>query len=64
MPCPCGDADTVGELSKRRTYAFHSTEYKELTLLRLNSPTVSLLPKAYEQALKLTWTSSVDYHIP
>jgi len=33
--------DTVGELSKRRTYAFHSTEYKELTRLRLNSPTVS-----------------------
>jgi len=40
--------DTVGELSKRRTYAFHSTEYKELTRLRLNSPTVSWSPKAHE----------------
>src|SRR5262244_1439592 len=26
---------------KQRTYAFHSTEYRELSRLRLNSPTVS-----------------------
>jgi hypothetical protein len=40
--------DTVGEASKQRTYAFHSTEYEELTRLRLNSPTVSPLPKAHD----------------
>jgi hypothetical protein len=33
--------DAVGEFPKQRTYAFHSTEYKEFTHLRLNSPTVS-----------------------
>ncbi len=45
--CLCGNSDTVGEPSKQRTYAFHSTEYKELTRLRLNSPTVSSSPKAH-----------------
>ncbi len=34
-------ADTVGEFRKQRAYAFHSTEFKKLTQLRLNSPTVS-----------------------
>ena len=27
---PFGERDTVGEFPKQRTYAFHSTEYKEL----------------------------------
>jgi len=39
--------DTVGEFPKQRAYAFYPTEFKELTRLKLNSPTVSLLPKAY-----------------
>jgi hypothetical protein len=38
---PCGNADTVGELSKQRTYAFYPAECKELTRLRPKSPTVS-----------------------
>ena len=33
--------DTVGEPYKQSTYAFYSTEYKELTRLGLSSPTVS-----------------------
>src|SRR5262249_32804160 len=37
----CGNADTVGEFPKQRTHAFHPTEFKELTWLRLNSTTVS-----------------------
>src|SRR5215510_7003067 len=41
--------DTVGEFPKQRTYAVYPIEFKELTRLRLNSPTVSLLPKAYEE---------------
>src|SRR5262245_37198410 len=53
--CPCGHApchmwfthfrrvDTVGEPSKQRAYAFHSTEFKKHMLLRLNSPIVSRL---------------------
>jgi hypothetical protein len=40
--------DTIGETSTQRTCAFHPTEYKELTRLRLNSPTVSRSPKAHE----------------
>ena len=40
--CPCGNADTVGEPSKQRTYAFHSTDFKGLAQLKLNSPTVSM----------------------
>jgi hypothetical protein len=32
--------DTVGEFPKQRTYAFCPTESKELTQLKLNSPTV------------------------
>jgi hypothetical protein len=43
--------DTVGELPKQRTYAFNPVGFKELTWLKLNSPTVSLLPKAYAQFL-------------
>ena len=33
--------DTVGEFLEQRTYAFRPTEFKELTQLKLNSPTVS-----------------------
>src|SRR5262245_22458225 len=36
-----GGLDTVGEFLKQRTYAFYPIEFKELTRLRLNSPTVS-----------------------
>jgi hypothetical protein len=39
--CLFGRLDTVGEFPKQRTYGFHSTEFKELTRLKLNSPTVS-----------------------
>jgi hypothetical protein len=45
--CPCGNADTVGEPSKQRTYAFYPIEFKELTRLRLNSTTASGAPKAH-----------------
>jgi hypothetical protein len=34
--------DTVGEFQKRRTYAFYSTEFKDLARLKLDSPTVSV----------------------
>jgi len=37
----CPFADIVGEFPKQRTYAFHPTQFKELTQLKLNSPTVS-----------------------
>jgi hypothetical protein len=37
--------DTVGEFPKQRTYAFYPIEFKELTQPRLNSPTVSAVPK-------------------
>jgi hypothetical protein len=43
--------DTVGEFPKQRTYAFRPTEFKELTQLRLNSPTVSCATKA----VRLRW---------
>ena len=39
--------DTVGEFPKQRIYAFYSIEFKALTRLRLNSPTVSILPKGH-----------------
>src|SRR5215470_16499605 len=57
--CTCGNAawriwfsrlrrvDTVGKFPKQRTYAFYPAEFKELTRLRLNSPTVSSPPKAH-----------------
>jgi hypothetical protein len=37
----CLANDTVGEFLKQRIYAFRSTEFKALTQLKLNSPTVS-----------------------
>src|SRR5262249_1679797 len=37
----CGELDTVGEFPEQRTYAFCPIEFKELTQLKLNSPTVS-----------------------
>jgi hypothetical protein len=33
--------DAVGEFPKQRTYAFCPTAFKELTKLKLDSPTVS-----------------------
>ena len=39
--------DTVGEFPEQRAYVYHSTEYKELPRLRLNSPTVSCSQKAH-----------------
>src|SRR5262245_8012408 len=43
-------SDTVGEFPKQRTYAFYPGEFKDLTRLRLNSPTVSSPPKANAEA--------------
>jgi hypothetical protein len=40
--------DTVGEFPKQRTYAFCPAEFKGLTQLKLNSPTVSSAPKAHK----------------
>src|SRR5215468_12137926 len=42
--------DTVGEFPKQRTYAFYPGEFKELTRLRLNSPTVSTVHDFLEQS--------------
>jgi hypothetical protein len=59
ISCPFGRMDTVGEFPKQRTYAFYPTEFKELTRLRLNSPTVSILPKGHRAFERNIGDSSV-----
>jgi hypothetical protein len=47
LSAPWHQPDTVGEFPKQRAYAFYPTEFKELTRLKLNSPTVPSPPKAH-----------------
>jgi hypothetical protein len=40
---------TVGEFYRQRTYAVRPTEFKKLTQMKLNSPTVSGLSKSHHR---------------
>ena len=50
LSAPWRQPDTVGEFPKQRAYAFYPTEFKELTRLKLNSPTVSTVHDFLEQS--------------
>jgi hypothetical protein len=46
--------DTVGEFPKQRSYVLYPAKFKELTRLRLNSPTVSSQPKGQTTVLRMS----------